>query len=251
MIQGNMSIEQKFTLAKHAGYNGIEAPTINNPDVAGQMKEAARKTGLKIHSIMNQLHWQYPLSSNDPEVIEKSLSGMRTSLANAKDFGAGVVLLVPAVVNVETSYTDAYSRSQRNIRELIPMAEESGVVIAIENVWNKFLLSPLEFSRYIEEIDSPSLKAYFDCGNIALYGYPHDWIHELGDKIVRIHVKGFDVPKKQFVNIGDGTIDWHKVRMALSDIGYNGYINAELRGGDEAYLADVCKRLGLLFEGEL
>ena len=251
MIQGNMSIEQKFILAKHAGYDGIEVPTIDSPDVAEKMKEAARKTGLIIHSIMNQLHWQYPLSSKDPLVVEKSLTGMRTSLTNAKDLGAGVVLLVPAVVNTDTSYADAYTRSQKNIRELTPVAEELGIVIAIENVWNKFLLSPLEFSRYIEEIDSPSLKAYFDCGNIALYGYPQDWIRELGDKIVRIHVKGFDVPKKQFMNIGDGTIDWYEVRRALSDIGYSGYINAELHGGDEAYLADVSKRLGLLFEGKL
>lgn len=251
MIQGNMTIEEKFALAKRAGYDGIEVPTTDDPAVAQEMKGAARKTKLEIHSIMNQLHWRYPLSSDDPQVIEKSLAGMRTSLTNAKDFGAGVVLLVPAVVNESTSYGDAYTRSQKNIRELIPMAEELGIVIAIENVWNKFLLSPLEFSRYIEEIDSPSLKAYFDCGNIALYGYPHDWIRELGDKIVRIHVKGFDVPNKQFMNIGDGTIDWREVRAALSDIGYSGYVNAELRGGDEAYLTDVSKRLGLLFEGEL
>jgi len=213
------------------------------------MKEAARKTGVKIHSIMNSKHWRYPFSSSDPETVRVGMEGMKTSLRNAAELGADTVLLVPAVVNAETSYRDAYVRSQRHIRELLPMAKELDVVIAIENVWNKFLLSPLEFARYVDEFESPYLQAYFDCGNIALYGFPHDWIRTLGRRIAKVHVKGFDVKKRKFTNLLDGTIDWLEVRRAFSDIRYNGYIGAELEGGDEAYLTDVSRRMDRIIAG--
>ena len=213
------------------------------------MKAAAQKSGLKIHSIMNMKHWRYPFSSDDPEVIKVGMKGMETSLRNAKDFGADAVLLVPAVVNAETSYKDAYIRSQKHIKELLPLAEELKVIIAVENVWNKFLLSPLEFARYVDEFDSPYFKAYFDCGNIALYGFPHDWIRTLGNRIAKVHIKGFDVKKKEFTNLGDGTIDWPEIRRAFSDIGYSGYMSAELKGGDEAYLRDVSGRMDKIIAG--
>src|SRR5947207_15237887 len=116
-------------------------------------------------------HWQYPLSSSDPAVIDKSLNGMRTSLRNAKLWGADVVLLVPAVVNSQTSYRDAWTRSQTQIRKLIPLAQELNVVIGIEEVWNRFLLSPIEMAQYVDEFRSPWIKAWFDVGNVVLYGY--------------------------------------------------------------------------------
>lgn len=97
---------------------------------------------------------------------------METSLRNAQELGASTVLLVPAVVTPETSYRDAYERSRIHINELLPLAKELNVIIAIENVWNKFLLSPLEFARYVDDFKSPFLRAYFDVGNIVLYGCP-------------------------------------------------------------------------------
>jgi len=250
MLPETLTIEEKFRLAKRIGFEGIEVPTIEESGTAEEMKAAAQKSGLKIHSIMNMKHWGSPFSSDDPEVIKVGMQGMETSLRNAKDFGADTVLLVPAVVNAETSYKDAYIRSQKHIKELLPLAEELKVTIAVENVWNKFLLSPLEFARYVDELDSPYFKAYFDCGNIALYGFPHDWIRTLGDRIVKVHVKGFDVKKKEFTNLGDGTIDWPEIRRAFSDIGYNGYMSAELRGGDEAYLRDVSGRMDKIIAGQ-
>ena len=250
MLPESLSIGEKFRLAKGIGFEGIEVPTIEESGTAGEMKAAAQKSGLKIHSIMNMKHWGNPFSSDDPEVIKVGMKGMETSLHNAKDFGADTVLLVPAVVNAETSYKDAYIRSQKHIKELLPLAEELKVIIAVENVWNKFLLSPLEFARYVDEFDSPYLQAYFDCGNIALYGFPHDWIRTLGKRIVKVHIKGFDVGKKEFTNLGDGTIDWPEIRRAFSDIGYSGYMSAELRGGDEAYLRDVSGRMDKIIAGQ-
>jgi L-ribulose-5-phosphate 3-epimerase len=169
-------------------------------------------------------------------------------------------------VNEETSYKDAYVRSQNNIRKMIPLARELNIIIAVENVWNRFLLSPLEFKRYVEEFDSPFVKAYFDVGNIVIYGFPQDWIRTLGELIVKVHIKDFDnaeliiaeifyhVDKtpslKAFKNLGDGNINWREVRRALSDIGYSGFINAELRGGDPDYLRDVCIRMDKIISGD-
>lgn len=250
MFPEELSIGEKFSIAQRIGLDGVEVPTVENSDTVAEFKAASQKTGVAIHSIMNSDHWRHPFSSSDPADIKAGMKGMETSLYNAHDLGADTVLLVPAVVNSETSYIDAYNRSQKHIRVLLQLASELKIVIAIENVWNKFLLSPLEFARYVDEFNNPWMKAYFDVGNIALYGYPHDWIRTLGDRIVKVHVKGFDVEEKTFVNIGDGTIDWLEARRALSDINYSGYINAEISGGDEAYLRDVSSRLDRFFEGK-
>jgi L-ribulose-5-phosphate 3-epimerase len=197
---------------------------------------------------MNMEHWRSPLSSADPAVVAKSVAGMETSLRNAKAWGAGVVLLVPAVVNPQTSYKEAWTRSQRVIKErLLPLAAELKVVIAVEEVWNRFLLSPLEMARYVDELDSPWAKAYFDVGNVVLYGYPQDWIRTLGPRIVRVHLKDFSMDRGKgtfaWKNIGEGDIDWPAVRQAFADIGYAGYVTTELEGGDAAYLADVSGRV--------
>jgi hexulose-6-phosphate isomerase len=176
---------------------------------------------------------------------------MRTSLHNAKLWGSDVVLLVPAVVNPQTSYHDAWVRSQKEVRKLIPLAAELKVVIAIEEVWNKFLLSPLEMATYIAEFKSPWIKAWFDVGNVLLYGYPQDWIRTLGKSIVKLHAKDFKRKEDGYawVNLGDGDVDWFAVRQALADVGYTGSVTLELDGGDEAYLRDVSRRVDRLLLG--
>lgn len=175
---------------------------------------------------------------------------MKVSLQNARDCGADAVLLVPAVVNPQVMYRDAYERSQREIRKLLPLAEKLKVVIAVENVWNKFLLSPIEFARYVDEFNSPFLRAYFDVGNIVLYGYPQDWIRTLGARIVKVHVKGFDARKMQFVALREGTIDWPEVRRALKEVGYKGFVTAEIGGGDRDYLKNISGQMDKIIAGE-
>ena len=173
---------------------------------------------------------------------------METSLRNAALWGADVVLLVPAVVDAATSYGDAWTRSQRVIRErLLPVAGALNVVIAVEEVWNKFLLSPLEFARYVDEFDSPRLKAYFDVGNVVFYGFPQDWIRVLGSRIVKIHLKDFQLDRGNgrfsWKNLGEGDIDWTAVRRALADVGYAGYVTTEVAAGDASYLKDLARRV--------
>jgi L-ribulose-5-phosphate 3-epimerase len=251
MLPDNLSYADRFKLARAAGFEVVQAPTEPDQRKADEIKKAADAINMRIDSVMNVDHWKYPLSSNDAGVVEKSLAGMRTSLYNAKLWGSDVVLLVPAVVNAQTSYRDAWTRSQREIRKLIPLAEELKVVIAIEEVWNKFLLSPLEMARYIDEFHSAWIKAWFDVGNVLLYGYPQDWIRTLGKRIVKVHLKDFKRSEDGYawVNLGDGDVDWPAVRQAFAEIGYADSAVTELRKGDEAYLRDVSDRVDRLVLG--
>lgn len=255
MLPKELSYADRFALAREVGFEAIEMQTIAKDDEAAEIKEASKKTGLRIHSVMNMDHWRLPLSSSDPEVVSGSVKGMETSLHNAALWGADTVLLVPAVVDAKTSYRDAYTRSQKVIRErLMPMARDLKVVIAIEEVWNKFLLSPLEFAKYIDEFDSPWVKAYFDVGNVVLYAFPQDWIRTLGPRIVKMHLKDFNFDRRNgrftWKNIGEGDIDWQEVRRALADIKYTGYVTTELDHGDTAYLKDLSARVDRFLAGE-
>src|SRR5882757_156710 len=240
MLPVKMSYADRFEV--------VQALTTPDERVAEEIQKAAASSGVHIDSVMNMAHWDYPLSSSDPAVVDKSMDGMRTSFHNAKLWGSDAVLLVPAVVNAGTSYRDAWTRSQKQIRELLPLAEELKIVIAIEEVWNKFLLSPLEMATYISEFKSPWVRAWFDVGNVVLYGYPQDWIRALGSQIYKVHLKDFKRDKNSYswANLGDGDIDWRAVRAAFLDIGYNGSVIAELEAGDEAYLKDVSRRIDKL-----
>ena len=251
MLPEKLSVADRYKLARDAGFEVVQAPTEPDERKAEEVKKAADAVNIRIDSVMNMDHWKYPLSSSDPAVLEKSLAGMRTSLQNAKLWASEAVLLVPAVVNAQTSYRDAWTRSQKQIRTLLPLAEELKIVIAIEEVWNKFLLSPLEMAKYVEEFHSLWIKAWFDVGNVLLYGYPQDWIRTLGNSIVKVHVKDFKRKDDGYawVNLGDGDVDWAAVRQAFNDIGYSGSAIAELEHGDEAYIRDVSRRMDRLVLG--
>jgi len=251
MLPPSLSYSDRFKMARDVGFDVVQAPTTPDEHTAEEIKNAASAANIRIDSVMNMDHWKYPLSSDDPEVVEKSLAGMRTSLHNAKLWGSETVLLVPAVVNPRTSYRDAWTRSQNEIRKLIPLASELKIIIALEEVWNKFLLSPLEMAKYIAEFQSPWIKAWFDVGNVLLYGYPQDWIRTLGKDIVNVHLKDFKRKEDGYawVNLGDGDVDWPAVRQAFADIGYSGSAIAELAAGDEAYLRDVSRRIDRLLLG--
>ncbi len=251
MLPKERSYAERFAIARAAGFEAVEMQTVERPEEVVEIADAARIAGIRIHSVMNADHWRFPLSSADPAIVDRSVQGMETSLRNAARWQADAVLLVPAVVDPATSYRDAWSRSQRVIRErLLPLAGQLQVTIAVEEVWNRFLLSPLEFARYVDEFDSPFVRAYFDVGNVVFYGYPQDWIHTLGARIVRVHLKDFrlDRPNGRFTwtNLGEGDIDWPAVRGALSAIDYRGYVTTELAAGDAGYLRDVSDRVDRL-----
>ncbi|PYT27067.1 MAG: xylose isomerase [Acidobacteria bacterium] len=252
MLPKGMSVADRLQMARDAGFAEVECPTMPDEHEAEEVKKAAEKTGLRIHSVMNMAHWKYPLSSADPAVVAESVKGMQTSLRNAHFWGADTVLLVPAVVNPQTSYRDAWVRSQAEIRKLIPMAQELKVVIGIEEVWNKFLLSPLEMARYVDDFKSPWIRAYFDVGNVVISGYPQDWIRTLGKRIVKLHIKDFKFENREvaeWVPLREGEINWPEVYKALAEIGYTGSATVELNDGDAAYLKEVSRRFDLILTG--
>jgi L-ribulose-5-phosphate 3-epimerase len=247
MLPEKLSLEERFRLARSVGFEGVEAPPVSVEE-ARKMRAAAEKAGVRIHSVIFG-GWHAPLSDPDPAVVERGRRDMEAALHTAKALGADNVLLVPAVVNARTRYVDAYKRSQRQIRTLIPLAERLGVVITVEEVWNNFLLSPLEFARYIDEFKSPFVRAYFDVGNVVAFAWPEDWIRTLGRRIHKVHLKDFKREGRQFVNLRDGDVNWPEVRRAFLEVGFHGYMTCELDGGDEAYLRDVSGRVDKIIAG--
>ena len=231
-----------FQLLRDAGFEGVELISPNAFD-QNEVLAARDKTGLLIHGVSGGKDWEQPLSDPDPKVVEHGLAAIAQEFLDCKAYGGTTVLVVPAVVNKKVSYREAYTRSQENIRRLIPLAEQAGLKIAIENVWNRFLLSPIEFSHYIDEFATPTVGACFDVGNVVEYGYPEEWIRELGKRILKVHVKEYAKPKRYNYKLGEGEIDWPAVHKALVDVGYEGWITAEVEFGDLATMKDVVRRM--------
>lgn len=247
------SVMEKFAAAKQAGFEGVEAMGGMSND---EVLEAAKTHGLSIPSVCCHTHWAKPLSDPNPEVRKVGLEGLMLSLRDAKRYGAKSVLLVPAVVNKQVSYADAYKRSQDEIRKAIPVAEELGVVIAIENVWNHFLLSPLEAARYVDEFQSKWVGWHFDIGNVITYGWPEHWIRTLGKRIHQLHIKEYSRKKRDKQGPGagfgveflEGDNDWPAIMKALDQIGYEGWGIAEQGGGDTPEgLKNLSERMDRIF----
>ena len=248
MLPAALSVPDRFKLAKDVGFDGVECSPTSDPAEIKAMRDAADKAGIAIHSLMFG-GWQAPFSTADPKIAEQGVKDLSAALKCAKEVGADGVLLVPGIVNGDTRYVDCYNRSQERIREVIPTAEKLGVRILVENVWNNFLLSPLEFARYIDEFKSPWVQSYFDVGNVIAFGWSEDWIRTLGHRIKKVHVKDFKRGPRQWVNLMEGDVNWPEVRKSLLEVGYDGYLTTELPGGDETYLRDLNTRLDKIIAG--
>jgi len=235
------SVEDKFRMIKEAGFEGVE---INRPDAIPleEIIKAKKATDLEVSGIICTTHWDKPLSHNDPAVREQGMRGMKLALNDATEMGCERILLVPGVVNADTYYADAYSRSLSAIRELAPLAEKAKCKIAVENVWNNFLLSPLEAARFIDEINSPWVGWHFDIGNVVKYGWPEQWIRILGKRIMNLHIKEFSHAKSFNVLLGEGDVRWPEVTKALDEIQFAGWGILEVEGGDAAHLKFLAER---------
>ena len=231
------SVLEQFQAIKAAGFDGVEANSHMKQD---EVLKARNETGLAIPSVCCSTHWDKPVSDPSPVVRAAGVEGLKQSLRDAGRYGATSVLFVPAVVKKEVSYAEAYRRSQEEIRKALPVAEELGVKIAFENVWNQFLLSPLEAARYVDEFNSPWVGWHFDVGNILNYGWPEQWIRILNKRILKVHLKEFSRKRRNDeglwkgfdVEFLKGDNDWPAVMKAFDDIGYTGWVIAEQGGAD-------------------
>lgn len=254
MVEEDLSLLDKFKMLKELGFDGVELDSPNDLN-QDEILEAKEKTGLLIPGVVNSLHWKKPLSDPDPKVRAECVRSMETALRDCKVYGGTTVLLVPAVVNQSISYQDAYKRSQEEIRKVLPVAEETGIKIAFENVWNNFLLSPLEAARYVDEFEDPMVGWYFDVGNIVRYGWPEHWIEVLGDRILKLDVKEYSRDKQQNegiwkgfdVEFMEGDCNWPVVNKALEKIGYEGWASAEVKGGDRKRLKVISEKMDAIF----
>jgi L-ribulose-5-phosphate 3-epimerase len=227
-----LSLREKFQMLRDAGFHGVEVQSGREQKEVLEARDAA---GLQIPSVVMATHWTHPLSSPNPTARQTSVDALKQALRDAKAFGASSVLLVPAVVNKETSYAEAHRRSIEEIRKCVPLAEQLGVAIAIENVWNHFLLSPLEAVQYVDSFKSPMVKWHLDIGNLVNIGWPEHWARVLGPRIAAVHVKEYSRklrdekgPREGFrVELMQGDSDWPAVMAALDEVKYTGWLITE------------------------
>jgi len=250
MIQEGKSVLEKFRLLKELGFDGVELNAPSPLDL-DEVLRARDKTGLQIHGVVDAVHWQKPFSHPDPKVRAQGRAGLAAAIKAARKLGATTVLLVPGVVNAAMPYDLAYTRAQREIKRMLPLAEEARVHIAIENVWNNFLLSPLEAARFVDSFKSPWIGWYLDIGNVVNTGWPEQWVHILGQRILKLHIKGYSrklrdeqgLWKGFQVEIGEGDCGYPKVMAALKKAGLAPFATAEVQGGNRQRLAAIKARL--------
>jgi L-ribulose-5-phosphate 3-epimerase len=243
------TIAEKFKAVKDAGFDGIEVYSHLDRNEVLKAKEA---TGLAIPTVCGALHGKFPLSHPDASVRAEGRQALITTIEDAAAYGAKTILLVPGRVSNEVSYDECWDRSVEEIKKVIPVAEKNKVEIAIENVWNNFLLSPMEAAQYVDLFKSPYVKFYFDCGNILFLGWPEQWIKILGKRISQVHIKEYSIKLADTqgkragfnVKLTEGDVNWPAVMKALDQIGYNGWTTLEQPGGDTPEgLKDLCDRL--------
>jgi hexulose-6-phosphate isomerase len=243
------TIMEKFQAAKDAGFDGVEV--MSHLD-RNEVLKARDATGLVIPSVCGANHWKFPLSDPDPAVREQGVASLRVSLEDAAAYGADTVLLVPGRVSETVSYDDCWNRSVEEIKKVVPQAINLKVKIGLENVWNNFLISPMEAASFVDQFKTIFVGFYFDCGNVLIYGWPEQWIKILGKRLAKVHIKEFsrkiaDTQGKSAgfkVNLQEGDVNWTSVMKALDNIGYSGWTTIEQPGGNTPEgLKDLCVRL--------
>ncbi|TAJ18974.1 MAG: sugar phosphate isomerase/epimerase [Planctomycetota bacterium] len=255
MCGDGATILEKFEILRDAGFDGAELDSpsaLKRDDVLAAMQ----KTGIAVHGLVDSVHWSVPLNSRDAGERKRAIDALNTALEDGAAYGSTSVLLVPCVVDQRRPYDEAWKLSQECIRACLPTAARCKVAIAIENVWNSFLLSPLEAARYVDEFESPWVRFHFDIGNVIHYGWPEQWIRILGSRIAKLHVKdysrelsdkhgkwkGFDA------DLLDGDAGWPEVMKALDEIGYTraadvNWWTAETAGGDRKRMKAIAEKM--------
>jgi L-ribulose-5-phosphate 3-epimerase len=241
------SVLEQFQAVKAAGFEGVEPMSHMKQD---EVLAALEKTGLKAASVCCNTHWSKPLSDPDETKRREGREGLQRALQDAKQYGATSVLLVPGVVNDKVSYDECFKRSVAEIRQMLPVAEETKVKIAIENVWNNFITKPEQAKEFMDAIDSPLVGWHFDIGNVLRYGAPEDWIPVLGKRILKLHIKEFSKGKQFNVKLLEGDNKWPAIMKALDDVGYDGWGISEQPGAqskDADALKDLSERMDRAF----
>lgn len=253
----SMPLSEAFLQAKNAGFDGIEIPvggseiTMNStPEQLKRTADAAQRARITVVSLwVSEPLSATPLNHPDLAVRAKGVETIRKCLEFAQQLNCGALLLIPGRVGSGPrficGYQDTWDRVSGEMKKVVPMAERAKVVVTPENVWNRFLLSPLEMRAFVDQFKSPWLQAHFDIGNVMQFGYPQDWVLTLGPRIKRVHAKDFKVSTNQFVDLLEGDVNWKETMAALGKVGYRGYISPEYGydPNDTAQLQKISKAL--------
>jgi L-ribulose-5-phosphate 3-epimerase len=263
-LEAEKPIAEAMQEAKDLGFDAIELAVASQGVLTDHATQAqcedivatAQKIGIEIASVASGESWTCSPTASDPEHRAKIIDFTRKSLQVTKWLGTDAYLFVPGAVDVfflpdaeVIAYDVCYERAGKAVKQILPAAEETGVAICIENVWNKFLLSPLEMRDFIDSFNSKMVGAYFDVGNVLLTGYPEQWIRILAERIKRVHVKDFKLSfgtAEGFVDMLEGDVNFEAVKKALGQIDYDGYVTAEVlpfKPGRLKKTADVMKRI--------
>ena len=247
------SVLEKMKLVKEAGFVGVEPNGgMNREEVVAALKE----TGLKAASVCCHTHWAKPLSAPDDATRKVGLDGLILSLEDAKTYGATSVLLVPGVAKNGVTYEDCFARSVAEIKKAVPVAKDTGVKIAIENVWNDFITKPQQAADFLDAINSEWVGWHFDIGNVGRYSPAEEWIPVIGKRILKLHIKEYSTKLRDEKGAGagfgvkflEGTNNWPAIMAALDKIGYSGWGIAEQGGGGSPEgLKDLSDRMTKIF----
>ena len=248
----NRPLDEVFKLAKETGFQAVEVAIADDGPITPQSSEAdckrilelADAAGIKVSGLASGMGWKYPLTSQDEAKRRRGIEATKASLRVAQWLETDTILLVPGIVDASTPYDVAYENATNAIHEIMPVAQETGVTLGIENVWNKFLLSPLEMRDFVAQFGD-GCGAYFDVGNVLAFGFPEHWIPILNRQICRIHFKDF---KREvgtlagFCPLLEGDVDFPAVMNALRKIGYDGDVVSEF-GNCEDNLRDISQAM--------
>jgi L-ribulose-5-phosphate 3-epimerase len=245
-LEGTLPVESFIETARKHGYNSVEL-CIGESGALGldisqarcrEIGEAAKQAGLSIASTASGLYWAYSLASESAQDRERAVEALQSMIRITSWLGARTLLTIPGAVDVffqpeqpPLSYDFVMGRAGEGLERVLPVAEKMGVKLGIENVWNKFLLSPLEMSLFIDSFKSPAIGAYVDVANILPYGYPEQWLRILGRRVVGVHFKDFRravATVEGFVDLLEGDVNWPEVMAAIAEIGYDGPVVAEM-----------------------
>lgn len=246
MVKEKGSLTEIFKMLKSLGYDGVEMKSPGGP-AANEVNAAVQASGLPVHGVVNSVHWTQRLSDPNPEVRAVGLKALKQTIRDSKSYGGSSTLLVPGKVVDGVTYEQCWKRSIAEIKKATPLAEELGIDILIENVWNDFLTDPKEMARFIDETDSKMVGAYFDVGNAVRYSPPEKWIPILGKRIRKLDIKDFSHKDKFRPKLTEGDVNWPNVMNELEKIGYRGWGTAEVAGGDKTRLADIGSRMDKIF----
>lgn len=269
-IPKGWSFEQGLELIKKARYDGVElwlgeVPWFQMETTDAEVLALRRKVenaGLVVSNVSTGLHWKHPLSARDPKLRQQGIRIVQRQLETANLLGTDAILVVAGLVTEQNTYDEVYRRTLDAMRELAPQAAKARVKIGCENCCSeqRFLLSPREFLRFLEDVNEPSVGIHLDVGNIHDTGFAEQWIEMLGPHITRIHLK--DAMKKRgrccdsvYTNIFLGDNNWPAIRAALLKVGYNGWLVAEMerryRSAPDQQFYDTSAAMDRLIAGKL